>query len=270
LLQRKIDATLHSASVVESTTSVTAKQNEQMDERLAHLQLLVKASIDTKHHLSDSTTKAPKQRRKPRVCLYAITMRLELVGCDKHPKQTREAQSICQYIMNLVDTAVLVREHRGKRTYQLVAGPDRDFTALSLGQKKAMVQDLQSLRLLLWLLRSDNYLATANHRTTHKVCSALAREASVHSLAAFSVSFSALDVALSVGSLVLKDALPWVRWKPWLQYLFDRMKDKNEDGPRVMEMVLKQMVMNACPRSQRPFSSSSVARLYGTFRTIFV
>jgi hypothetical protein len=50
LFQHKIDATLYSASVVESTTSVTAKQIEQMDERLAQLQLLVKASIDTKHH----------------------------------------------------------------------------------------------------------------------------------------------------------------------------------------------------------------------------
>ena len=39
-------------------------------------------------------------------------MRLELVGCDKHPKQTRDAQSICQYTMNFVDIAVLVRERR--------------------------------------------------------------------------------------------------------------------------------------------------------------
>jgi hypothetical protein len=136
LLQHKLSATLYSASVVENATSTTARQLGRMDEKLTQLQLLVKASIDTTHNVSGSSTKTPKQRRKPRARLYASTRQLELVGYDKQPKKGSDTKGSCQYTMNLADTDVWVRERHGKRTYQLVADPDLDFTTV-LGTEKA-------------------------------------------------------------------------------------------------------------------------------------
>ena len=83
-------------------------------------------------------------------------------------------------------------------------------------------------------------MTIAHCRDVQTLPSPLAREASVHSLAAFCIAYSALDTALGDHSIQLENALPWLRWKPWLQYLFDRVEDRTEDGRQIMEAIIQQ------------------------------
>jgi hypothetical protein len=129
---------------------------------------------------------------------------------------------------------------------------DAAFTALSISQKKAMVRHLQCLRLLLWLLRKENYMTITSCKDPQSSPSRLAREAAVHSLAAFCTSYSVLDLALGHRSLQLESVLPWLRWKPWLQYLFDRAEDRTEDGERIMSMVVQQWERMPPPEYDAP------------------
>lgn len=235
LLQHKVDALLRA-----STSAATQSQIEAIENRLTSCQLQLQQSIAAIELSQKAATSTVKPKRKPRIRLRATFRRLEFAGFASPKSKTQSAPRPSEELMRLVDTAVLIRERRGRRTYDVVAMEDPDFTALSLQQRKVMVQHLQCLRLLLWLLRKDNYMTIAHCKDLQTLQSPLAREASVHSLAAFCIAYSALDTALGDHSINLENALPWLRWKPWLQYLFDRVEDRTEDGQQVMEAIIQQ------------------------------
>jgi hypothetical protein len=54
------------------------------------------------------------------------------------------------------------------------------------------------------------------------------------------MAFTTLRVALADLALDLGLPIPWLKWKHWLQYIFDRFEDRTEDGEITMGMVLKQ------------------------------
>ena len=126
MLQHKVDALLRA-----STSAATQSQIEAVEKRLASCQLQLQQSIATIELSQKAATSTVKPKRKPRIRLRATLRRLEFVGFASPKSKTQSTLRPSEELMRLVDTAVLIRERRGRRTYDVVAVEDPDFTALS-------------------------------------------------------------------------------------------------------------------------------------------
>lgn len=140
--------------------------------------------------------------------------------------------------VRLIYPAFLVYEKDGKAHTELVALNSGDLNRLDVAQKSRMIQYLQSLRLLLWLLKRENYLTTNSTKDLGLIRSSLAVQAGITSFWEFSNAFSDLATSLDASPITTLSWLPWLKNKAWLQYVFNRILDRR-DGEEVMELVLK-------------------------------
>ena len=175
LLEQKINAILQATN-----SGTTQSQLAAIEARLASLHNQCQQSIDvtrpdslTPQLLQDIQTSAPHESKASGPSAKATA-----------PAVKENTESL----VNLVDTALVLRIQSGQLTYNLEPAKDRVFAALSMLQKKAMVQYLQSLRLLLWLLRKENYLTITSCKRSQSLPSASTREASMQSLTIYRLS----------------------------------------------------------------------------------
>ena len=64
-------------------------------------------------------------------------------------------------LMRLVKTAYLVQESRGRPVIEMLAVADKRFENADEASKVSMIKYIMNMRLLVWLLRRDNFLSTA-------------------------------------------------------------------------------------------------------------
>jgi hypothetical protein len=180
LLEQKINAILQA-----TTSGATQNQLAAIEARLASLQNQCEQSIN-----------APRSDILASPLLQAIQTSAvhdpkasDLSASPSLPafKETTES------LMSLVDTALVLRIQSGQVTYNLEPAKDRVFAALSIPQKKAMARYLHGLRLLLWLLRKENCMIIASCKPPQSLPSPSTREASMHSLTVYRVSYTVLD-----------------------------------------------------------------------------
>ncbi|KAL9093186.1 MAG: hypothetical protein Q9159_000363 [Coniocarpon cinnabarinum] len=90
---------------------------------------------------------------------------MDLVEAQQTPKEfhwrsrsqseTRTSEELCR----LVDTRVVIRQKHGKILFDVTAAQDDDFEAAPLPKKLAIIRQVQRMRLMIWLLRSENMLS---------------------------------------------------------------------------------------------------------------
>lgn len=74
----------------------------------------------------------------------------------------REVASRCTtYLMQVVKPGILITESRGQLHQKLIALPDHGYMKCTLVEKQHYVQQIQSLRILVWLLRRKLPIATS-------------------------------------------------------------------------------------------------------------
>ena len=256
--------------------SQTAASFNLMGQRIDTMVITSRATQDRLAAVDANIAVAVQNQQRPLINAapsddYSSTLSLDLPASSALNAEASQSSAdstllvvngATECIIPLVDTTLVLRVRHGlfasPVTYNLEPGEDVAFTASSIARKKEMVGELLCLRLILWLLRKENYMMIASCEDQDSSSSenededsssredresrqrGLVREAALHSIAAFSSSYSALDLALGHHSLQLALALPWLRWKPWLQYLFDRVEDRAEDGKQIMSMVVRQ------------------------------
>ncbi|KAI1618293.1 hypothetical protein EDD36DRAFT_426064 [Exophiala viscosa] len=170
LLQQKLDAILR-------TTASGATQNQlaAIEARLASLQIQCLQSIDTAQ--SDSLASISSHNVQASDPHESIALDAFRSSPSPTIKETTES------LMTVVDTALVLRVQRSQITYGLQPEEDTVFAALSIPQKKVVVQYLQCLRLVIWLLRKENYMMVASRQGPRPWPSRLLREASMSSSA---------------------------------------------------------------------------------------
>jgi hypothetical protein len=222
---------------VNTNADITSKQIDILEARILAMQLQLISSIE-----ASGNPKRPKPSTKRRRKAYRVSAnarKIELTGTVM-AEWCSIPVSTAEYSVRLVKPALLLHEKGGLLRYEVTTLEDEDFEKLDLVQKTTVIQYLQGLRLLLWLLQRDNLLTAAQREAVAESHSSLASQASITSFWEFCNSFAELDNALNSQSLKGPSLLPWLRCKQWLQYLFDRIPDKDQEGERVMELVLRQ------------------------------
>lgn len=164
--------------------------------------------------------------------------------------------------VRLISPAFLVYEKNGTTHTELVALNNGELNRLNVAQKSRMIQYLQGLRLFMWLLKRDNYLTTNSTKDLGMIRSSLAVHAGITSFWEFSNAFSDLATSLDAISYTTLSWLPWLKNKPWLQYVFNRILDWPGDRGKVMELVLKRWPSFPLPDDEfGKFTLSIPARL---------
>ncbi|KAL9625190.1 MAG: hypothetical protein Q9160_000592 [Pyrenula sp. 1 TL-2023] len=221
-------------SNLDSHSSASERQLTEIDVKIQELQQLLELSIRSRS-AGDGSTSAKRVQNKARRRVSQQASRLELTGT----KQVIQGKAPTVDFIRLVSPGILMREERGTTRSDLISLEMEKWNGLSKAQKLNMIRYLQGLRLLMWLLRWDNYISTHSTRSLSPIRSSLAIQAGVSSLWEFSNAFSDLATNLKAGSDTSLQLLPWLRYRAWLQYVFYRFLDRPREWEEVMELELK-------------------------------
>jgi hypothetical protein len=138
--------------------------------------------------------------------------------------------------MRLIKPGILSYEENGRIISELIPIDDRKARKMDFKARLDLIRRVQGLRILLWLMRQDNYRSSVPSSFGIIPPSGLTRQAKVTSLWEFCYSYRELSGALRNPQLNMSSAIPWIACKKWLQYLFDRQ----QDGEEIMELTLQQ------------------------------
>lgn len=205
-----------------------------LDARMQSMQQILEHSISPQRRTAMTSRSRRMPLKAPRH-VSQIAKELELPG-SRILSRIREP---ARESVRLISPAFLVYEKNGTAHTELVALNNGELKRLNVAQKNRMIQYLQSLRLFMWLLKRDNYLTTNSTKDLGMIRSSLAVQAGITSFWEFSNAFSDLATGLDATSYKNSRWLPWLKNKPWLQYVFNRLLDRPEDGEKFMELVLK-------------------------------
>jgi len=130
-----------------------------------------------------------------------------------------------------------MQEEDGIMSKELIALDDKKFTSASSKRKLALVQYIQKLRLILWLLERRNYLTFRNNYPRKPVRSCLGYQGALNSSWNLANTYADLLRGLRVRDIDLSTTVPWIRKKAWLQYMFDRVRDQDTDAKTMMKII---------------------------------
>lgn len=188
----------------------------------------------------------PPSKSTSRTSNPRIPRRLRFrVSTTTHGSEVRVGQGLSsksrptsiEATVKIIKPSLLTFEEEGRVCFKLHPLQDTSLEHIDIEKRKSLIRYLQSLRLLIWLFRKDNYVSGRTQILSITSQSQLAAQARVTSLWEFCYSFTELKSVLCIQSPAL---LPWVRCKHWLQYIFDRVEDREEDGEEIMNMIVNQ------------------------------
>jgi hypothetical protein len=232
-----------------SSAGATKASLDNVYARLKEIQKQLLQSINQAHSAKrEKLSNLPLKAFKREVSFAA--RRLELFGFGS--SQVRQtSDSIMPVPLRLVKPGILLQERNGRLEFDLIALEDIDYAAADFNQRVALVEHVISLRLITWLLRTQNYLPNAELCLRRRNLSRFALQASLVSEWQFDYSCPTL-IAVLDDRADLGRNIPWTRYKPWLQYLFDRIEDREQDAERIMEMVLHLWARFPVPEDNQP------------------
>ena len=123
--------------------------------------------------------------------------------------------------VRLISPGFLVYEKDGKAHTELVALNSGDLNRFDVPQKSRMIQYLQRLRLLLWLLKRENYLTTNSTKDLGLVRSSLVVQAGITFFWELSNTYS--DLAMVLNPSPTLSRLPWYENEAWFVYVFNKI-----------------------------------------------
>ncbi|KAI9725985.1 MAG: hypothetical protein M1828_002313 [Chrysothrix sp. TS-e1954] len=152
---RESMATVNSLAAGVEDLRLTTGSLCQIDSRLREIQEHIMSSMSQTSLSSRRTARAaPKVLRRSRRTISATSASK---GADDQLTMTaRTRTESSRQVMRLVKTAVVLQESDGNISVDLLATEDQTFKNARHASKLAMIQYLQGLRLLIWLLRRDN------------------------------------------------------------------------------------------------------------------
>jgi hypothetical protein len=234
VLQQKLNEVLFllgtSSSAAENQLKVAQARIELMEKLL--IESLVAPSIPPSK--STSRTSNPRIPRRLRFRVSTTTHRSGArVG---QGLSSKSRPTSIEATVKIIKPSLLTFEE-GRVCFKLHPLQDTSLEHIDIEKRKSLIRYLQSLRLLIWLFREDNYVSGRTQILSIISQSQLAAQARITSLWEFYYSFTELKSVLCIQSPAL---LPWVRCKHWLQYMFDRVEDREEDGEEIMNMIVNQ------------------------------
>jgi hypothetical protein len=123
--------------------------------------------------------------------LESRLVKLEPESSSKTPaRQDLKAE---QVPMHLIKPGMLIYEENGKMMTELQAVEDRKAMRLNVEARVNLIRHVQGLRLLLWLMRPNNFRASVSANFGVITQSCLVRQAKVTSLWEFCYSYTELD-----------------------------------------------------------------------------
>ena len=145
-----------------SSAGATKASLDNVDARLKEIQKQLQQSV--------TQAQSAKRGKLPRLPLKAFkrkvpfaARRLELFGFG--PSQVRQtSDSTMPVALRLVKPGFLLQERNGRLEFNLVALEDIGYEAADFNQRVALVEHAIGLRLIIWLLRTQNYLPNAELR----------------------------------------------------------------------------------------------------------
>jgi len=149
--------------------------------------------------------------------------------------------------MRLIKPGILNYEENGRIISELIPIDDRKAMKMDFNARLDLIRRVQGLRILLWLMRQDNYRSSVPSSFGMIPQSSLTRQAKVTSLWEFCYSYTELGGVLRNPQLNMSSAIPWIACKKWLQYLFDRVDDRQQDGEEIMELTFQQWARFSVP-----------------------
>jgi hypothetical protein len=165
-------------------------------------------------------------------------------------ENNREAPQCCQTIpFRLVKPAILMQEDDGILSKELIALDDKKFTSASSKRKLALVQYIQKLRLILWLLERRNYQTFRNNYLGRPARSCFGYQGSLNSSWNLANTYTDLLRGLRVKNISLSATLPWIREKAWLQHMFNSVRDHDPDAKRTMMIIFNEWIRVRFPET---------------------
>jgi hypothetical protein len=138
--------------------------------------------------------------------------------------------------MQLIKPGILNYEENGRIISELIPIDDRKAMTMDFKARLDLIRRVQGLRILLWLMRQNNYRSSVPSSFGVIPRSSLTRQAKVTSLWQFCYSCTELGRVLRNPQLNMSSAIPWIACERWLKYLCDRQQDCEE----IMEPALQQ------------------------------
>jgi hypothetical protein len=183
----------------------------------------------------------------------AESMQFSKMTPETFSTQPREKEAkLEQVLMRLIKPGILNYEENGRMISELIPVGDRKALKLDFESRINLIRHVQGLRLLLRLMRQDNYRSSVQSKFGLIAQSTLAWQAKVTSLWEFCSSFTELKSVLRNRKLNMSSAIPGTTCKYWLQYLFDRVDDREQDGEHIMELTLREWARFPVPDRAMP------------------
>ncbi|PQE26680.1 hypothetical protein CJF30_00011107 [Rutstroemia sp. NJR-2017a BBW] len=234
----------------ESSAGATKVSIDTIDARLNTMQEQLQWSINYARS-STSQLRPSVSRKSFRRAIPYTARKLEFVGFT--PNQVRHiSQSAVSTPLRIIKPGLLVQERNRRLVFELVALDDIEYAAADIAQKVALIEHVKSLRLIIWLLKWQNYSSCAELCLGRSIHSIFASQASLASKWQFCDSCSTLRDILEDRHADLGFNIPWIRGQPWLQYLCNRIDEREQDFDLIMEMVLRLWSRFPVPENGQP------------------
>jgi len=224
---------IHSFSALRH--EATQASLESIDTRLKGIERELRQSIAASQRPRNSRN-WQKIRKCARVNFPARASKVEpLETIHRESVQTSNFRST--ELFRVIRPGYLFYDEDGKTKIDLVALRDNKFDNADINTQLRMIEYLKNLRLIVWLLKKQNYLSYTESILGRIFRSGLASQASLTSKWLCSMSCEYLINILPERAYMLDILLPWTTRKPWLQYIFDSTEDRDMDG-EMIELVL--------------------------------
>ncbi|KAL9045175.1 MAG: hypothetical protein Q9214_001745 [Letrouitia sp. 1 TL-2023] len=204
---------------------------QTLDARLQMMQNMLQQSISTNQRRSlKSRIRVAKSR-------YSNHVYQRPKALNASETQTWSLPLVIQPLQ-VVSPALLMYEKDGVLQRELVPLKCKELNGLDNALKIQMIKYLQGLRLLIWLLGRNNFLAINATKLENPSRSLLAMQAGMASSWQFSTALWNLTISLKIPHSSL-DRLSWLKNRPWFQHVLDKAANQSKDGEEFMALVVK-------------------------------
>jgi hypothetical protein len=147
-----------------------------------------------------------------------------------------------QCLMRLINPGILSYEENGRMISELLPIDNRKAMKLDFKARLTLIRHVQCLRVLLWLMRQDNYRSSTLSYFGMIPQSCLARQAKFTSLWEFCYSYTELESfirhreiegELGDQQVHMASFVPWISYDHWLRYLLRRLGTGKHDGEHI-------------------------------------
>lgn len=148
------------------------------------------------------------------------------------PASGEEVKVEC-FPMRLIKPGILKYEENGTIISELIPIDDRKAMKLDFEARLNLIRHVQGLRVLIWLMREDNYRSSVQSQFGVIPQSSLTWQAKVTSFWEFCNSCTEYGHVLEKWNADMASTTTWETCYRWLLYLIDRVYDREQDGENI-------------------------------------